>query len=191
MIFSAVLSISLLQICGLVSLHYFRHKSCIVPPVLYFWVLIEFMESWKSALLKNTLQNFAKNRLTSDRRSKNRKCMSAELGGLFSKRKLYWLNIVKLPEQISFFRIYNTTARVFLKSCIVAKNVVQNLKFLPWYWFFRTKCVHQSSPLTETVNVTNRPQDSAVNSLFCMFLEDIWSCWKCFVRAKVPAFYIT
>lgn len=57
--------------------------------------------------------------------------MSAELGGLFSKRKLYRLNIVKLPEQISFFRIYNTTARVFLKSCIVAKNVVQNLKFLP------------------------------------------------------------
>lgn len=41
--------------------------------------------------------------------------MSAELGGLFSKRKLYRLNIVKLPEQISFFRIYNTTARVFFK----------------------------------------------------------------------------
>lgn len=57
--------------------------------------------------------------------------MSAELGGLFSKTKLYRLNIVKLPEQISFFRIYNTIARVFLKSCIVAKNVVQNLKFLP------------------------------------------------------------
>ena len=58
--------------------------------------------------------------------------MSAELGGLFSKRKLYRLNIVKLPEQISFFRIYNTTARVFFsKSCFDAKNVVQNLKFLP------------------------------------------------------------
>lgn len=57
--------------------------------------------------------------------------MSAELGGLFSKRKLYRLNIVKLPEQISFFRIYSTTARVFLKSCFDAKNVVQNLKFLP------------------------------------------------------------